>query len=98
MSDFPGWTFDPTRREFFYFSRQENCWIYQSGARIQPTQAKITTDPPASQSNAPGLVVESPPETFTDPDVARLGIVPREHINKTTGKVSKKLNSGSNTF
>jgi hypothetical protein len=34
MSDFPGWTLDPTRNEYYYYSQREGAYIYQNGARI----------------------------------------------------------------
>jgi hypothetical protein len=34
MSDFTGWTLDPTRGEYYYYSQREGAYIYQNGERI----------------------------------------------------------------
>jgi hypothetical protein len=34
-SDFLGWTLDPSRNEYYYYSHLEGAYIYQSGERIQ---------------------------------------------------------------
>lgn len=35
MAGFPGWGVDPNRREEYYFSKQEQRWIYRSEEKIQ---------------------------------------------------------------
>jgi hypothetical protein len=92
MSDFSGWTFDPNRREYYYFSRQENCWIYQSGQRIQSPQAKNTTDPPAARSSAYGLV-ESASKRITDPQASKIGMRAKSQVKRVES--SSKADTGS---
>ena len=45
-ANFPGWTLDPTRNQYYYFFLNENADIYQSGERI-PLESSLQTRAPA---------------------------------------------------
>jgi hypothetical protein len=86
MTDFPGWTYDAARREYYYFSSQENCFITQSGVRIASSETKREPDPITTEHNTHEL------DIATDPELANLGVSVRGQINeRNTGKGLKAL-------
>jgi hypothetical protein len=34
MSSFT-WTWDPARKDYFYYSQEEEAWIYQKGHKVK---------------------------------------------------------------
>jgi hypothetical protein len=38
------WTLDPTRKEYYYFDKSENAYVYQSGRRIYVQHATSRPD------------------------------------------------------
>jgi hypothetical protein len=31
---FPGWVLDPARNQYYYYSAEENAYVYQTGEKI----------------------------------------------------------------
>jgi hypothetical protein len=38
------WTWDPTRKDHFYYSPEEDAWVYQSGLRVKQTAQVAKTE------------------------------------------------------
>jgi hypothetical protein len=57
------WELDPARNEYYYFSKQENAYVYQSGHRVLLTASSPPPPPPKNSSglSTPKAVPPKPP-------------------------------------
>ncbi|KAF2204019.1 hypothetical protein GQ43DRAFT_429373 [Delitschia confertaspora ATCC 74209] len=49
----PQWVWDPARKDYYWHSPTENCWIYQNGERVHQTDASTPQAQPRTPAEVP---------------------------------------------
>src|ERR1700761_4932248 len=51
------WVWDAGRREYYYWSTQENAYVYQDGTRVSPEETKVSPTTPETVNERIKVVV-----------------------------------------
>jgi hypothetical protein len=59
-SAFPGWVLDPARNQYYYYSTEENAYIFQNGERLFMNSTSQGSGPSAPLPSESGPRISSP--------------------------------------